>query len=193
MNGDQQQYQEEGQYEDIDLTPYEEDDDATLHQKLVAAKLARKRAEDDLRLLTNRISLLKQEENRAFKKIEQTRKKAGDIVYQRRRNMEHQSEKQLRNQMKMNEEAQITLLHKAQKEEQRQKILYNKRAHGEKIKQDVNYAKEEKMQQKELYYHQSNQHVAKATMIKNLIRDQQQEAKQKKQKELFDKKMKARQ
>lgn len=193
MNGDQQQYQEEGQYEDIDLTPYEEDDDATLHQKLVAAKLARKRAEDDLRLLTNRISLLKQEENRAFKKIEQTRRKAGDIVYQRRRNMEHQSEKQLRNQMKMNEEAQITLLHKAQKEEQRQKIMYNRRAHGEKIKQDVNYAKEEKMQQKELYYHQSNQHVAKATMIKNLIRDQQQEAKQKKQKELFDKKMKARQ
>ena len=143
MNGDQQQFEDNGQYDDIDLTPYEEDDDATLHQKLVAAKLARKRAEDDLRLLTNRISLLKQEENRAFKKIEQTRKKAGDIVYQRRRNMEHQSEKQLRNQMKMNEEAQITLLHKAQKEEQRQKILYNKRAHGEKIKQDVNYAKEE--------------------------------------------------
>ncbi len=64
----------------MDLTPYEEDDDATLHQKLVAAKIARKRAEDDLRLLTNRISLLKQEENRAFKKIDQTRKKAGDIV-----------------------------------------------------------------------------------------------------------------
>ena len=70
----------------MDLTPYEEDDDATLHQKLVAAKLARKSAEDDLQLLTNRIGLLKQEENRAFKKIEQTRKKAGDIIYQRRRN-----------------------------------------------------------------------------------------------------------
>ena len=84
------------EYQDIDLTPYEEDDDATLHQKLVAAKLARKRAEDDLRLLSNRISLLKQEENRAFKKIEQTRRKAGDIVYQRRRNMDHQNEKQLR-------------------------------------------------------------------------------------------------
>ena len=54
---DGQQYQQD--YQDIDLTPYEEDDDATLHQKLVAAKLARKRAEDDLRLLTNRISLLK--------------------------------------------------------------------------------------------------------------------------------------
>ena len=71
---------------EIDLTPYEEDDDATLHRKLVNAKIARKRAEDDLRLLTNRISLLKQEESKAFKKIEQTRKKAGDIIYQRRRN-----------------------------------------------------------------------------------------------------------
>ena len=40
--------------------------------------------------------MLKQEEGRAFKKIEQTRKKAGDIVYQRRRNMEAQGEKQLR-------------------------------------------------------------------------------------------------
>ena len=71
---------------EIDLTPYEEDDDPTLHRKLVNAKIARKRAEDDLRLLTNRISLLKQEESKAFKKIEQTRKKAGDIIYQRRRN-----------------------------------------------------------------------------------------------------------
>ena len=33
----------------MDLTPYEEDDDETLHRKLVAAKVARKRAEEDLR------------------------------------------------------------------------------------------------------------------------------------------------
>jgi len=72
----------------MDLTPYEEDDDETLHRKLVAAKIARKRAEEDLNLLSNRISLLKQEENRAYKKIDQTRKKANDIVYQRRRNMD---------------------------------------------------------------------------------------------------------
>ena len=76
--------------EEMDLTPYEEDDDETLHRKLVAAKVARKRAEEDLRLLTNRINLLKQEENRAFKKIDQTRKKATDIIGQRRRNLEVQ-------------------------------------------------------------------------------------------------------
>ena len=79
--------------EELDLTPYEEDDDETLHRKLVAAKIARKRAQEDLKLLTNRISLLKQEENRAYKKIDQTRKKANDIVYQRRRNMDAAIEK----------------------------------------------------------------------------------------------------
>lgn len=77
----------------MDLTPYEEDDDATLHRKLVAAKIAKKRAEEDLKLLTNRINLLKQEEIRAYKKIDQTRKKAGDIVQQRRRNMDAANDK----------------------------------------------------------------------------------------------------
>jgi hypothetical protein len=46
------------------LNPHEDDDDATLHRKLVAAKLARKRAEEDLKLLCNRIGLLKFEEGK---------------------------------------------------------------------------------------------------------------------------------
>jgi len=54
----------DGQYEEMDLTPSEDDDDATLHRKLVAAKIARKRAEEDLKLLCNRIGLLKQEEGK---------------------------------------------------------------------------------------------------------------------------------
>ena len=62
----------EEQFEEMDLTPYEEDDDATLHRKLVAAKMARKKAEDDLKLLCNRIGLLKQEEG-----------KVGDFVFHR--------------------------------------------------------------------------------------------------------------
>lgn len=93
------------QFQEMDLTPYEEDDDATLHRKLVAAKIAKKRAEEDLKLLTNRINLLKQEEIRAYKKIDQTRKKAGDIVNQRRRNMDAQNDKKMRQRMKENEEA----------------------------------------------------------------------------------------
>ena len=59
-----------GEEDEIYLTPYEEDDDETLHRKLVAAKIARKRADEDLKLLNNRINLLKQEEVRAYKKID---------------------------------------------------------------------------------------------------------------------------
>ena len=50
--------------EEMDLTPYEEDDDATLHRKLCAARQARKQAEEDFKLLCNRIGLLKMEENK---------------------------------------------------------------------------------------------------------------------------------
>ena len=55
---------DEIEYDEMDLTPYEEDDDATLHKKLCAAKVARKRAEEDLKLLCNRIGLLKMEEGK---------------------------------------------------------------------------------------------------------------------------------
>ena len=51
------------------LTPYEDDDDATLHRKLVAAKQARKRAEEDLKLLCNRIGLLKNEEGKVMTRL----------------------------------------------------------------------------------------------------------------------------
>ena len=57
MQANGEQFEEEE--DQIDLIPYEEDDDETLHRKLVAAKIARKRAEEDLKLLSNRISLLK--------------------------------------------------------------------------------------------------------------------------------------
>lgn len=43
--------------------------------------------------------------------------------------------------IKMKEEAQLTMLHKALKEEQKQKIYMNKYGHAEKIKHDVGFAK----------------------------------------------------
>ena len=71
LAGEDDQYQEQpdvqddGQeFDEMDLTPYEDDDDATLHRKLLAAKIARKRAEEDLKLLCNRIGLLKMEEGK---------------------------------------------------------------------------------------------------------------------------------
>ena len=60
----QQQNFDDQEFQEIDLTPYEDDDDETLHRKLVLAKQARKQAEEDLRLLVNRIGLLKSEEGK---------------------------------------------------------------------------------------------------------------------------------
>lgn len=43
--------------------------------------------------------------------------------------METQQQKQLRLQQRMDEETQKTMMHNAQKEEQRQKIMHNQMAH----------------------------------------------------------------
>merc|ERR1712098_609178 len=54
----------------------------------LAAKHARKRADDDAKLLSNRIALLKAEEQKAWKKIEETRNRAAQIMKLRQRNAE---------------------------------------------------------------------------------------------------------
>lgn len=57
-----------------------------MQANLTGAKEARKRAELDAQLLANRIALLKQEEEKAWKKIEETRKRAAEIVELRKQN-----------------------------------------------------------------------------------------------------------
>jgi hypothetical protein len=51
-----------------------------MQANLTTAKESRKRAELDAQLLANRIALLKQEEEKAWKKIEETRKRASEIM-----------------------------------------------------------------------------------------------------------------
>ena len=70
--------------------------DEELHQQLVEAKIARKRAEEDERLLANRIHLLRQEEEKARKKIDETKKRASDIIGMKQRNQNNLMEKEAR-------------------------------------------------------------------------------------------------
>lgn len=61
--------------------------EAAVHQNnLTGAKEARKRAELDAQLLANRIALLKQEEEKAWNKINETRRRANEIVTLRAQN-----------------------------------------------------------------------------------------------------------
>merc|ERR1719422_823172 len=59
---------------------------AEMQANLTGAKEARKRAELDAQLLANRIALLKQEEEKAHKKIEETQKRASEIMDLRKQN-----------------------------------------------------------------------------------------------------------
>lgn len=61
-------------------------DGGTSQVNLTTAKEARKRAELDAQLLANRIALLKQEEEKAWKKIEETQKKSAEIIDLRKQN-----------------------------------------------------------------------------------------------------------
>lgn len=71
------QYGEEQYFE-------EEPDEIT--GALVATRNNKKKAADDAKLLANRIALLKLEEKKAWKKIEETRKKAIQVQTIRERN-----------------------------------------------------------------------------------------------------------
>lgn len=62
-------------------------------QKLLEVKLARKKVEEDAQLLANRIALLEVEDKKAQKKIEETRKKAQEIMDLKARNKENEKQK----------------------------------------------------------------------------------------------------
>lgn len=58
------------------------------HKALTLIKKARKQVEDDAKMLANRIALLKQEEIKTMKKIEETRNKAIEIYHLKLKNEE---------------------------------------------------------------------------------------------------------
>jgi len=65
-----------------------------MQANLGAAKEARKRSELDAQLLANRIALLKQEEEKAWKKIEETRSRAQKIIDIREQNEQKSAAKE---------------------------------------------------------------------------------------------------
>ena len=80
----------EGGYE-----AYGPDGDEEVTGALVATRLNKKKAADDAKLLANRIALLKLEEKKAWKKIEETKRKAEQVMKIRQRNDEDRRRKDL--------------------------------------------------------------------------------------------------
>merc|ERR1712096_156372 len=104
----------------MDSSPEQNNDmmDNTASRKL-AAKHARKRAEDDAKLLSNRIALLKAEEQKAWKKIEETRNRATQIMKLRQRNAEFAQVKFTRRQQTENDILEKQNLNRSTKDQQK--------------------------------------------------------------------------
>ncbi len=65
-----------------------------LRQKLLESRLSRKKTEEDSKVLMNRLLLLRNEEQKAWKKIDETKKKAEEIIKMRQRNVEVQRKRE---------------------------------------------------------------------------------------------------
>jgi len=77
---------------------------ASVSNALAGQRASKKRAEDDVKLLANRLALLKLEEKKAWKKIEETKKKATEIMMVRQRNNDNKAFKEQVRMQKDNED-----------------------------------------------------------------------------------------
>lgn len=96
------QYDEEYGYQQ------EYDDEEEITGALVATRQNKKKAAEDAKLLANRIALLKLEEKKAWKKIEETKRKADQVTKVRARNDEDRRRKEeIRMQREQDEEERL--------------------------------------------------------------------------------------
>jgi hypothetical protein len=79
---------ESPEYRSNEESPSNRYETDNIHEVLIDAKEQRKRADQDAKVLANRIALLKAEEAKAWKKIEETKKRATEIMKTRQRNQE---------------------------------------------------------------------------------------------------------
>jgi hypothetical protein len=147
--------------------------------RLTEAKKFRKQAEEDFRVLSNRITLLRLEEQKAMKKIEETRRKAQEIVFSRNRNLEE---------MKKREESR-----RRREEDQNRRMEQNKnfkttnqslRVQANQIKfsqifNEVQMMKEKKKRDLKTIEANRTLEMAQKICMKNLIKNQQFDAKEK--------------
>jgi len=88
-------YNAEEQYVDqYGQQMYYEDDNEEVSGALKVTRINKKKAADDARLLANRIALLKMEEKKAWKKIQETKRKAEQVMVIRNRNQEDRERKE---------------------------------------------------------------------------------------------------
>lgn len=160
--------------------------------RLLEAKLQRKRAEEDALLLANRIALLKQEEAKAWKKIEETRSRAKEIMEIKARNLEAQRKKDEQRQARDDEERQRSFQNRLTKEQDRQFKQFTREQLKAKLRADVGALKESKRENAKAIEANRRDDMAKATTLKLHIKTAQQESEERRRRDEDERKARAR-
>lgn len=167
-------------------------DDSAFRAQLLESKLIRKKAEEDAQLLANRIALLQLEEKRAMKKIEETKKKAKEIMDLKNRNIQKQIEKEEFRKQKEEEEVRKMMENKDKKEQIKQNQDSNRNQLLKRLKDDVQLMRKTKQDVKVLSSQIREEEYAKNVQTAEQIRINREEQQLKKQKRLDEIREKAR-
>jgi len=172
---------------------YSQDEgDSQYRTQLLESKMIRKRAEEDAQLLANRIALLQLEEKKAMKKIEETKKKAKEIIDLKNRNAQALKEKEQVKKQKEEEEMRKAMQNKVVKEQVKINQENNRNQLLKRLKNDVDLMRKTKQDIKEQSMQEKDEEYIRNVQQANHIRNQQKEAQIKKQKQLEEIKQKAR-
>ena len=163
------------------------------HFQLLEVKQQRKRAEEDSKLLANRIALLKQEEAKALKKIEEVRKQASKIMEARARNLERQRNKEKERKAKEEEEKSRSIHIRHQKEQAKALQLQAKQMMYSKARADANALKQAKWENIAKLNNTKEETLTQKLTLKHQIRETKIEGMERRRREEEYKKQKVKQ
>ncbi|OMJ78643.1 hypothetical protein SteCoe_21520 [Stentor coeruleus] len=169
-----------------------EDEIIDEHNKFVEAKNMRKRAEEDAQLLSNRIALLRLEEQRSLKKIEETRNKAREIMQKKVQMLEEQRLKEEEKNKRLEEEKARIEQNKINKEQSKQARISTREEMIKKLKDEVLAIKLAKKENQSIIEQNKNIEMLEKATVTQSIKDMHREAEEKRRRAEEERKAKVR-
>ena len=141
-----------------------------------ATRINKKKAADDARLLANRIALLKMEEKKAWKKIQETKRKAEQVMVVRNRNQEDRQRKEQIRQMREDDAAMKAEKNAQRRLEDMQRKANTGNSKAMKVLEEASKTKEESLKNAININRQREAEAQKNSSIKEMIRRQKADA-----------------
>jgi hypothetical protein len=158
-----------------------------VHTKLAEAKFMRRRVDEDSRLLANRIALLKQEESKALKKIEETKKKTQEIIENRVKL--HREEAKLESLRKKKDEDYLVKIESLRNEREKMRNMktQSNKYRIDQAMQEINALKVMKKTHLKMIEIKKFEDLSEKVSKKNRVKEQYRSVEEKKRKVLEDK------